>query len=78
MENLKAKTKFRLLIVALLVQVWLWPMWFAYVVQSGPVAVSSFFTAIALMIWNVGAAVVTYDRVEWDETLDKARNKVKS
>lgn len=78
MEDLRAKTKFKLLIVAIFVQVWLWPMWFAYVVQSGPVAVSSFFTAVALMIWNIGAAVVVYERVEWDETLDRARKKVRS
>ncbi len=75
MENLKAKTKFKLLIVGMLIQVWFWPMWFAYVVQSGPVAVSSFFTMIGVAIWNIGAAVVMHDRVDWDERLDRAREK---
>jgi hypothetical protein len=78
MESLKlAKNKFRLLIVLALAQVWFWPMWFAYVVQSGPVAVSSFFTMIAVAIWNVGAAVSMYDKVDWEETLDRARTKRK-
>jgi len=74
-ENLKAKTKFKILIIGLLVQVWFWPMWFAYVVQSSPVAVSSFFTAVGLLIWNIGSITVMYDKVDWEESLDRARKK---
>jgi hypothetical protein len=77
MGNLTVKTKFKLLIVLVLVQVWFWPMWFAYAVQSAPIALSSFFTAVMTIIWNIGSAVTMHDKVDWEETLDRARTKRK-
>ena len=64
----KLKNKLRLLYVVAFVQIWVWPMWFAYVVNSGPTAVSSFLTMCAMVIYNIVEVVVTTDNLSgrWD------------
>jgi hypothetical protein len=78
MENLTAKTKFKLFVALVFVQVWFWPMWFAYVVSTSPIAISSFFTMIGLAIWNIIGCVSAHDKVEWEETLDRARSTARA
>ncbi len=77
MGNLTPRTKFKLLVALVFVQVWFWPMWFAYAVGSSPVAVSSFFTMVGLAIWNIISCISAHDRVDWEETLDRARTRVR-
>jgi hypothetical protein len=77
MGNLTARTKFKLLVILGFLQVWFWPMWFAYVVGSSPVAVSSFFTMVGLAIWNVICCIGAHDKVDWEDTLDRARTRAR-
>jgi hypothetical protein len=59
----KLETKIRILWIVAVAQVWLWPVWFAYVVHTGPAAVSSFITMIGAAIYNVHQLLFHYDKV---------------
>lgn len=59
----KLETKIRILWIVAVAQVWLWPLWFAYVVHAGPIAVSSFITMIGAAIYNVHQLLSHYDKI---------------
>lgn len=57
------QSKIRILWIVAVAQVWLWPLWFAYVVHTGPIAVSSFITMVGCAIYNVHQLLLYYDKI---------------
>ena len=57
------QSKIRILWIVAIAQVWLWPQWFAYVVSTGPIAISSFVTMLGGIIYNIYLLIDHQDKV---------------